>query len=63
MAKSGEAKAIRLGAELSLAEVGSPVGVGPATVYHWENGKRVPHGEAALKYASVLDALVAAAPA
>jgi transcriptional regulator with XRE-family HTH domain len=65
MAKSGAARSIRLGAGLSLAEMGSGVGdgVGPTTVYRWEQGERSPRGALALSYASVLDALVQAASA
>lgn len=61
LAKSGAAQSIRVGAGLSLAELGSSVGVGPTTVYRWESGQRSPHGELALAYAAVLDALTAVA--
>ena len=57
LAKSGDAHSIRVSAGVSLAELGSSVGVGPTTVYRWENGQRVPRGDLALAYASVLDAL------
>jgi DNA-binding XRE family transcriptional regulator len=63
LAKSGEAQSIRVGAGLSLAELGSSVGVGATTIYRWESGRRSPHGELALSYASVLDALAEAASA
>jgi len=64
LAKSGAARAIRIGAGLSLAELGSnvgPDGVGPATVQRWETGQRAPHGELALAYAAALDVLQRAA--
>jgi|NGEPerStandDraft_6_1074524.scaffolds.fasta_scaffold63398_4 transcriptional regulator with XRE-family HTH domain len=57
LAKSGEARVIRVEAGLSLAELGLRVGVGPATVHRWEMGKRSPHGEPALAYAAALAAL------
>jgi len=66
LAKSGAARAIRIGAGLSLAELGSsvgPDGVGPATVHRWETGQRSPHGEQALAYAAALAVLERAASA
>jgi transcriptional regulator with XRE-family HTH domain len=59
---SGAARSIRLGAGLSLAEVGAAVGdgVGAPTVWRWETGERAPHGDLALCYLAVLDALVTA---
>lgn len=63
LAKSGAAQSIRVGAGLSLAELGSSVGVGPATIYRWESGQRSPHGDLALKFAAVLDALLEQASA
>ncbi len=61
LAKSGAARSIRVSADLSLAELGSTIGVGPVTVHRWETGQRSPHGECALAYAAALDALVRAA--
>jgi DNA-binding XRE family transcriptional regulator len=61
--KSGAARSIRVNADLSYAEMASavgPEGVSAATVYRWETGKRSPHGELALAYLAVLDALVQA---
>lgn len=60
LAKSGAARAIRVGQDVSLAEMGSSLGVGPATIYRWESGQRSPRGELALAYASALDALMEA---
>lgn len=61
MGASGEAKRIRLAARLSLAEVGEVVRVRESTIHRWETGKRGPHGEQALIYLALLDALDKAA--
>ena len=57
LGKSGAARAIRVRAGLSLAELGSRVGVGAATIHRWEVGQRSPHGELALAYAAALASL------
>jgi DNA-binding transcriptional regulator YiaG len=54
---SGTARAIRVNAGLGLAEVARAAGVADRTVRRWEARERVPHGGAALRYLSVLDAL------
>ena len=56
-ARSGAAKDARLAAGLSLTEVAAAVGVTPAAVFRWEKGDRVPRGEAALRYARLLNRL------
>lgn len=48
---------IRAQAGLSLADIATPVGVSPTTILRWERGERSPHGEAALRYADLLDQL------
>lgn len=58
LARSGSARAIRLAAGLSLNEVGTAVGVAESTVFRWERGERAPHGEPALRYGALLDALI-----
>ena len=62
MIKSGEAKAIRIENGLSLAEMGSCIGkgVGPGTVWRWEEGQRIPRGELGLAYLAALEALILA---
>jgi len=57
LTKSGAAKAIRIGAGLSLPELAAAVGVSPVTVWRWEGGVRVPHGARALAYGRLLDRL------
>jgi predicted transcriptional regulator len=57
MLEDGSAKAQRVGSGLSLRDVADALGVDKATVYRWEVGKRIPHREAALRYADLLDAL------
>jgi transcriptional regulator with XRE-family HTH domain len=57
MMSTGAAKSIRLAAGVSLPEVARDVGVAHSTVYRWENNQNVPKGEAALRYAALLDEL------
>jgi len=56
MARSGEARELRIRAGLSLANVARDLGVSPSSVYYWEYG-RVPRGKAAVRYAHLLFAL------
>jgi DNA-binding transcriptional regulator YiaG len=56
-ASSGHAQAIRSAAGLSQGELARLIGVEPATVSRWEAGKRCPRGEAALRYAEILEGL------
>jgi transcriptional regulator with XRE-family HTH domain len=65
LCQTGEARDIRIRAGVSLAMVAEEAGTPYAgTVSRWENGKRAPKGEAALRYLTVLDELagVAAPP-
>jgi transcriptional regulator with XRE-family HTH domain len=57
--KSGAARMIRLSAGLTLEEVGREVGAAVSTVWRWENGERRPVGPPALRYARMLNDLVA----
>lgn len=54
---SGAARRTRQDAELSLSEIAEACGVDTATVWRWETGRRRPRGDAALRYADVLDRL------
>jgi len=58
---SGAARAVRVGAGLSLGEMGRGVGPGvsPSTVLRWERGDRTPRGELAVSYLELLDRLAA----
>jgi transcriptional regulator with XRE-family HTH domain len=56
--RTGSARAARLAAQLSLEELGDSVGVAHSTIFRWENGLSVPHGERALRYLLVLDELL-----
>jgi DNA-binding transcriptional regulator YiaG len=56
-ARTGEARELRLAAELSLAEVAGAVGTSAATISRWERGARRPHGGAALRYGRLLEVL------
>jgi len=65
LCRSGEAREIRIRAGVSLAMVAEESGTPYAgNVSRWENAKRLPKGEAALRYLEVLDELagVAASP-
>jgi DNA-binding transcriptional regulator YiaG len=55
---SGAARAARIGAGLSLAEMGESVGVAHVTILRWERGDRIPHGAPALRYLAVIDELM-----
>jgi DNA-binding transcriptional regulator YiaG len=57
LCRDGSARRIRQSADVSLQEVARDVGVSPNAVWQWEMGKRSPHGEAAIAYASVLEGL------
>lgn len=59
-ASSGEARALRLQAQLSLNDIAGACGVHPSTVFRWESGDRVPRGEPAVRYANFLEALTRA---
>ncbi|GHC37874.1 helix-turn-helix transcriptional regulator [Streptomyces mobaraensis] len=56
-AMSGSARQARTEARLTLSEIAELCEVDPSTVWRWEQGKRAPRGEAALRYARVLRAL------
>lgn len=51
LARSGEARRLRLAAPLSLGEMARAVGVSVATVSRWEAGERQPTGEGAVRWA------------
>lgn len=51
---SGEAKRLRVAADVSLSEVAAACGVDTSSVWRWETGRRSPRGSDALQYARVL---------
>jgi transcriptional regulator with XRE-family HTH domain len=57
LASSGRARERRQQAGLSLYDVAAAIGVAAPTVHRWERGHRRPHGQAALRYAALMDAL------
>lgn len=63
LAVSGEAQRIRQAAGVSRAEIGRASGVTESAVYRWEKGERAPHGDAAIAYLNVLEALARSAAA
>ncbi|MEU0809545.1 helix-turn-helix transcriptional regulator [Streptomyces sp. NPDC005970] len=54
---SGEARRLRIAAQLSIGEVAHECGVDQSTIWRWENGVRTPRGKAALAYGEVIDSL------
>ena len=56
--RSGTAKAIRVGADVTLDEVSAACDVSPSAVSLWERGKRTARGENALAYLRVLEGLM-----
>lgn len=56
MCRTGEARGIREGAGLSLAEMADSIAsdMSASTIMRWERGQRVPHGPRALAYFRVL---------
>lgn len=59
LVSTGEARARRLHAGLSLSEVAATCGVDTSSVWRWETGVRSPRGEGAMRYGRVLDMLAA----
>jgi transcriptional regulator with XRE-family HTH domain len=57
---TGTAKAIRVGAGVSLRELAQEVGVGAPTISRWESGLRSPRGKKAVAYIAALERLQAA---
>ncbi|CAN5514747.1 hypothetical protein BH20ACT21_BH20ACT21_25280 [soil metagenome] len=58
LVSTGVAREVRQEAGLSLAEMANAVGVHRMTVHKWERGRHRPKGDAALRYAHVLDELM-----
>lgn len=54
---TGAAQAIREAAGATVAEVARAADVDRVSVHRWESGRRVPHGDAAIRYLRVLDEL------
>lgn len=61
MAASGEARRLRIGAGLGLAEVAREVDVVPSTLSRWERGLLRPHGVEAARWFRLLAELTAVA--
>lgn len=58
MAKAGTAKAVRTAAGLTIAEMARAADVSERSIYRWERGQSVPHGDPARRYADLLDHMV-----
>lgn len=54
---TGETRRLRVEARLSISEMAAACGVDQSTLWRWEQGKRLPRGEHAVRYADVLDSL------
>ena len=57
-AQSGTGLVIRKRARLSQREVGAAVGTSGQSIGNWETGVSAPRGEAAIRWAELLDSLV-----
>lgn len=60
LARSGEARAIREKAGLSLREMAAALGVSRSAVQRWEMGLRTPRGAITARYGALLTALTEA---
>jgi transcriptional regulator with XRE-family HTH domain len=60
MLASGDGRARRVAARISLSEVAAVLGVRPETVWRWESGRRQPAAEDALAYAKLVEDATAA---
>ncbi len=58
LTSTGQARAIRLAASLSVEMVARAVGVAPVSVWRWESSKRKPSGREALAYLDLLQRLL-----
>jgi DNA-binding transcriptional regulator YiaG len=58
MTESGVARELRVGKRLSLSDIAVPVGASVSTIFRWERGQRVPHGERAVRYLEILEGLI-----
>lgn len=54
LAKNGEARQLRILANLTQAEIGDAVGVTAVTICTWERGIRRPTGQPAINYGRLL---------
>lgn len=57
LARSGDARALRLRAGLALGDVAAALGVSSAAVQRWEVGARCPSRDVAARYGALLAAL------
>ncbi len=57
LTRTGRAREIREAAGLSIGEVAASLGVSVPAVWRWERDLRTPRGEAALRYARLLEEL------
>ncbi|GEM_PF-2355293 len=57
MLRSGEAREMRIAAQVSVSELAQVVGVSEGTLWRWENGTRVPRPAQAVALAVALEAL------
>lgn len=62
MAADGSARQVRLAARLALRDIALAVGVDTSTIGRWETGSRVPRGDAAWRYADLIERLEKAGP-
>jgi transcriptional regulator with XRE-family HTH domain len=57
LARTGDARRIRMAAGVSARELARAVEVAPSTLARWERGETRPRGDAGLRYEAALGAL------
>jgi DNA-binding transcriptional regulator YiaG len=61
LCRNGQARELRVRADLSQGDVGASVGATHAAVSRWERGQRRPTGDAGARYGELLAALAGGA--
>jgi DNA-binding transcriptional regulator YiaG len=58
LASSGAARSIREAAGITLRELAENLETSVSTVWYWEQGRKVPRSDYALRYGQILDELL-----
>ncbi len=57
LAASGDGRAVRLAAKITLTELAAQLGVSPSTLLHWERGDSAPRTDVATRYSELIERL------